>query len=171
MKNYNEFLNELNPRVEILVKDYGKMEIELFKECAPISVSNFLELVENNFYEGIIFHRVIKDFMIQAGDPSGSGMGGSDKKIKGEFRSNGVKNDLSHQRGVISMARTNMPNSASSQFFICHKDATFLDGAYAAFGVVVSGIETVDKIANVKTLPGDRPEEDVVIESVKIIRK
>lgn len=171
MKNYNEFLNENNPRVCINVHDYGKIELELFKECAPITVENFLNLVESNFYEGIIFHRVIKDFMIQGGDPTGSGMGGSANKIKGEFRSNGVKNDLSHLRGVISMARTNMPNSASSQFFICHKDATFLDGAYAGFGVVVSGIDVVDKIANVKTLPGDRPVSDVIIESVQIIRK
>lgn len=170
MKNYNEFLNDTNPRVVIEVENYGNMELELMPECAPITVRNFLSLIDKKFYDGLIFHRVIENFMIQGGDPTGSGMGGSDEKIKGEFRSNGVKNDLSHDRGVISMARTSMPNSASSQFFICHADARFLDGSYAAFGVVVGGIDVVDKIATTKTLPGDRPQEDVKIITIKRIR-
>lgn len=170
MKNYNEFLNVNNPRVKMSIENFGDIELELFTECAPITVENFLNLCKSNFYKDITFHRVIKDFMIQAGDPTATGMGGSDTKIKGEFRSNGVKNDLSHLRGVISMARTNMPNSASSQFFICHKDATFLDGAYAAFGVVVSGIEVVDKIANVKTNASDKPLDNVVIKEISVIR-
>ncbi|MGM9971966.1 MAG: peptidylprolyl isomerase [Anaeroplasmataceae bacterium] len=170
MKNYNEFLNDANPRIELVIKDMGKMELELMPECAPITVENFLTLVEKKFYDGITFHRVIKDFMIQGGDPTATGMGGSDQKIKGEFRSNGVKNDLSHNRGVISMARTSMPNSASSQFFICHKDALFLDGSYAAFGVVVKEIEVVDMVATTKTDSSDKPINDVVIETIRRIR-
>ncbi len=170
MKNYNEFLNDNNPRVEMIIENIGTITLELMPSCAPITVNNFLSLVEKNFYDSITFHRVIKDFMIQGGDPTATGMGGSDEHIKGEFRSNGVKNDLSHDRGVISMARTSMPNSASSQFFICHKDAKFLDGAYAAFGVVVNGIDVVDEIASRKTLPGDKPEEDIVIKTIKRIR-
>lgn len=170
MKNFNEFLKNENPRVLLDIKDFGEIAIELMPECAPITVKNFLSLVDNNFYNGLTFHRVIKDFMIQGGDPLGNGMGGSRDKIKGEFRSNGVKNDLSHNRGVISMARTNMPNSASSQFFICHKDALFLDGAYAAFGVVVSGLDVVDKIANVSTSSTDKPLNDVIINNIKRIK-
>lgn len=169
MKNYSEFLKDTNPRVVIEMMDGSSMELELFPECAPETVSNFLELVSQGFYDSLIFHRVIKDFMIQGGDPKGTGMGGSDKKIKGEFRANGVKNDLSHDRGVISMARTSAPNSASSQFFICHKASYFLDGSYAAFGVVVNGVDVIDKIASVKTDYSDRPLEDQRIKT--IVRK
>ena len=167
MKKYTEFLNDNNPKVEMRVKEFGSMIIELFPSVAPITVENFLGLVDNNFYDGIIFHRVIKGFMIQGGDPKGTGMGGSSRKIKGEFLSNGVNNELMHTKGVISMARTFIPNSASSQFFIMHEDAPHLDGEYAAFGVVLEGLDVVDKIANVKTLAQDRPSVDVVIESIK----
>lgn len=147
------------------VTDFVKIEMEngdsivvaLNNDTAPITKANFQKLVEENFYDGLIFHRVIRGFMIQGGDPTGTGCGGSKDTIKGEFLTNGVKNNMSHKRGVISMARTNMPNSASSQFFICHDDATFLDGQYASFGEVVEGIETVDKIASVKTNAMDKP--------------
>ena len=169
MKNYKEYLNEKNPKVLIDMDSYGTIEVELFEECAPITVKNFLKLVDNKFYDGIIFHRVIEGFMIQGGDPSGIGIGGSKDKIKGEFLSNGIKNELSHSRGVISMARTNDPNSASSQFFIMHKDGEFLDGSYAAFGVVTKGIEVVDKIASVKTDLRDKPLQDVVMKSIRRI--
>ncbi len=146
--------------VKIEMENGEGIVIELLPEYAPISVQNFKDLVADKFYDGIIFHRVIAGFMIQGGDPKGIGIGGSDKTIKGEFSSNGVKNDLSHKRGVVSMARTQIPDSASSQFFICHADATFLDGNYAAFGRVVEGIETVDKIAAVKTDFRDKPLND-----------
>ncbi|MCR5349391.1 MAG: peptidylprolyl isomerase [Acholeplasmatales bacterium] len=169
MKNYKEFLNDNNPKVLIDMDTYGKIEVELFEACAPITVKNYLKLVDEKFYDGIIFHRVIEGFMIQGGDPKGIGIGGSDEKIKGEFIQNGVKNELSHSRGVISMARTNDPNSASSQFFIMHKDGDFLDGSYAAFGVVTKGIEVVDKIANVKTDLRDKPLNDVRIKSIRRI--
>ena len=152
--------------VTIEMESGDKITVELMPETAPITVENFKSLVSESYYDGIIFHRVIEGFMIQGGDPTGTGMGGSKKTIKGEFRMNGVKNDLSHKRGVISMARTQIPNSASSQFFICHADATFLDGQYAAFGKVVEGIETVDKIASVKTDGRDKPYEDQVMKSV-----
>ncbi len=168
-KNYNEYLNENNPKVLIDMGKLGQMELELFPETAPITVKNFLNLVDHNFYDGIIFHRVIKGFMIQGGDPDGNGTGGSKDNIKGEFISNGVNNLLAHSRGVISMARTMVPNSASSQFFIMHKDAPHLDGNYAAFGVVTKGIEVVDKIAESKTNYYDKPLEDVVIKTIKRI--
>ena len=168
--NYKSYLNDKNPQVLIKVKNIGEMKLELFPSVAPITVKNFLDLVEQNFYKGIIFHRVIKGFMIQGGDPTGTGMGGSKNKIKGEFSSNGVKNDLSHERGVISMARTQIPDSASSQFFIMHEDGEFLDGDYAAFGVVIEGINTVDEIASVKTDRYDKPLTDCVIESITRIR-
>lgn len=145
-----------------------KIEIELDEQNAPITCANFVELVNKGFYDGLIFHRVIKNFMIQGGDPTGTGMGGSEKNIKGEFKANGVNNTISHKRGVISMARAMDFNSASSQFFIVHKDATYLDGQYAAFGKVVNGIEVVDEIANVKTSPSDRPLEKVVIKKMYI---
>ena len=151
------------------VKGFGDITIAIFPEVAPITANNFLKLVNDKFYDGLIFHRVIKGFMIQGGDPTGTGSGGSKQKIKGEFALNGFKNPLKHKRGVISMARTNDPNSASSQFFIMHKDAPHLDGGYAAFGEVVSGIEVVDKIATTRTDYYDRPIEDVVIESVRVI--
>lgn len=131
---------------EIVVKNYGTIALELDADVAPITVENFANLVNEGFYNGLTFHRIISGFMIQGGDPLGNGTGGSSKTIKGEFASNGVKNSISHVRGTISMARSSMPNSASSQFFIVHKDSTFLDGQYAAFGTVTSGMEVVDKI-------------------------
>ncbi len=167
---FNECFNEVNPQVEINMGELGMIKVELFPSIAPITVENFLSLVNSSFYDGIIFHRVIKGFMIQGGDPQGTGYGGSKETIKGEFKQNGVDNPLEHSRGVISMARSMMPNSASSQFFIMHKDASYLDGAYAAFGAVVEGIEVVDKIANTKTGPGDRPLQEIKIQSIKKIR-
>ena len=135
-----------------------KIKLELNAEAAPITVENFLSLVKDGFYDGLIFHRVIPGFMIQGGDPLGNGMGGSEKKIKGEFASNGHQNPIRHTRGVISMARAMDKNSASSQFFIMHADAPHLDGQYAAFGKVVEGIETVDEIASIPTDYSDRPK-------------
>ena len=131
---------------QITIKDYGTINVELYADIAPITVANFAKLVNEGFYNGLTFHRIISGFMIQGGDPLGNGTGGSSKTIKGEFASNGVKNSISHVRGTISMARSSMPNSASSQFFIVHQDSTFLDGQYAAFGTVTSGMEVVDKI-------------------------
>ena len=142
------------------------MKIELCPEQAPITCKNFEKLVSEGFYDGLIFHRVISGFMVQGGDPTGTGMGGSPETIKGEFASNGVKNTLSHKRGVISMARTMDPNSASSQFFIMHADGNFLDGNYAAFGYVVEGIEAVDRIASVRTNLQDKPLHPVVMKRV-----
>ena len=146
-----------------------EIKLELDSSAAPITVANFEKLVSENFYDGLIFHRVISGFMIQGGDPTGTGMGGSDKRIKGEFAMNGVMNPISHVRGVISMARSSHPDSASSQFFIVHADSTFLDGQYAAFGKVVEGIETVDEIAATATDHMDRPYEDQVIKTVRIV--
>ncbi len=143
--------------VKIEMTSGDSIVIKLDATTAPITVQNFKSLVADGFYDGLIFHRVISGFMIQGGDPEGTGYGGSKNTIKGEFIMNGVRNTLSHKRGVISMARSQNPNSASSQFFICHADAKFLDGQYAAFGEVVEGIETVDKIASVRTNAGDRP--------------
>lgn len=131
---------------EIVIKDYGTIALELDADVAPITVENFAQLVKEGFYNGLTFHRIISGFMIQGGDPQGTGMGGSDKEIKGEFAANGVKNNISHTRGVISMARATAYDSASSQFFIVHQDSKFLDGNYAGFGRVTSGIEIVDKI-------------------------
>ena len=137
-----------NPKIEISVKDYGKIQLELDPSQAPLTVENFLKLVNEGFYNGLTFHRIIKGFMIQGGDPLGTGYGGSDETIKGEFASNGVENNIKHERGVISMARSMNPDSASSQFFIMHQDSEHLDGDYAAFGHVTSGIEIVDKICD-----------------------
>ena len=145
-----------------------QIEFELYGETAPITVENFVKLANEGFYDGLTFHRIIKDFMIQGGDPEGTGMGGSDQTIKGEFSSNNVENSISHLPGVISMARSSLPDSASSQFFICHGDASFLDGEYAAFGKVTSGLEVVDEIANVEKDADDKPIKDVVIESITI---
>ncbi len=131
---------------KIEIRNYGTIEVELDADVAPITVANFAKLVNEGFYNGLTFHRIIDGFMIQGGDPEGTGMGGSSEKIKGEFSANGVKNTISHVRGTISMARSNAYNSASSQFFIVHEDSTFLDGQYAGFGKVTSGIEIVDKI-------------------------
>lgn len=168
--NYQKYLKEDNPVCRMDMGEYGTVEIELFPAIAPITVNNFLNLVEQGFYDGLIFHRVIEGFMIQGGDPKGTGMGGSGKNIKGEFKKNGVDNPLMHTRGVISMARSMMPDSASSQFFIMHRNAPHLDGSYAAFGVVTKGIETVDKIASVPTNAYDKPLVDIVIQKLERIR-
>ena len=143
--------------VVIEMENGGIIEIELYPKHAPKTVANFEKLVNAGFYDGLIFHRVIRGFMIQGGDPQGTGMGGAKEKIVGEFRANGHNNTLKHTRGVISMARAFDPNSASSQFFIMHADAPHLDGQYAAFGKVVSGMETVDEIAAIPVGPSDRP--------------
>ena len=146
------------------IANMGEIKIELDYKNAPISSANFVSLVNKGFYDGLTFHRIIKGFMIQGGCPLGNGIGGPGYSIKGEFRSNGVNNQLSHKRGVISMARAMNPNSAGSQFFICDKDDLFLDGQYAAFGHVIEGMDVVDKIASVKTGYQDRPLNKVVIE-------
>jgi peptidyl-prolyl cis-trans isomerase B (cyclophilin B) len=150
-----------NPVVTIEMSDGKKIKVELYPEKAPNTVNNFLSLVKSGFYDGLIFHRVIKGFMIQGGDPNGTGTGGPGYTIKGEFALNGFKqNDIKHLRGVISMARSMMPNSAGSQFFIMHANAAYLDGQYAAFGKVVEGMETVDEIASVATKSQDRPKTE-----------
>lgn len=159
--------------VEIEVEDYGTIALELDADTAPITVTNFVNLAEDGFYDGLTFHRIIDGFMIQGGDPLGNGTGGSKSTIKGEFSENGVENDISHVRGVISMARSNQMNSASSQFFIVHQDSTFLDGQYAAFGHVTEGIEIVDQLcedtpvldSNGTVAAGDQP----TITSVKVV--
>lgn len=145
-KEENKVYSKGKHHAEIVIKDYGTIALELDADVAPITVENFAELVNEGFYNGLTFHRIISGFMIQGGDPLGTGMGGSDKEIKGEFAANGVKNSISHTRGVISMARATAYDSASSQFFIVHQDSKFLDGNYAGFGRVTSGIEIVDKI-------------------------
>lgn len=155
--------------VQIEMENGGIIKLELYPEIAPITVENFTTLADEGFYDGLIFHRVISGFMIQGGDPLGTGYGGSDAKIKGEFSDNGVANSVSHVRGVISMARSRDMDSASSQFFICHADATFLDGQYAAFGRVTEGLDVVDQIAAVKTDSNDKPREDQVIKSIRTI--
>ena len=152
--------------VVIEMENGGCIEIETDASAAPETVKNFEELVAAGFYNGLIFHRVIPGFMIQGGDPLGNGFGGSEKKIRGEFRANGVNNPIKHTRGTISMARSQDPNSASSQFFIMHADAPHLDGQYAAFGHVVSGMETVDEIASVPTDFSDRPRVDMRMKRV-----
>lgn len=153
----------------ITMENGDEIKAELYPEAAPKTVENFLKLVDEKFYDGLIFHRVIKGFMIQGGDPTGTGMGGSKDTIVGEFRANGFQNDLAHTRGVLSMARTNVPNSASSQFFIMHQDAPHLDGQYAAFGKVVEGMEAVDKIASTKTNWQDKPLKDQRIKTIRRI--
>lgn len=153
----------------IEMENGGKMTLELYPEKAPLTVENFEKLANEGFYDGLIFHRVIAGFMIQGGDPEGTGMGGPGYSIKGEFAANGVANDLRHTRGVISMARSMNPNSAGSQFFIMHMDAPHLDGQYAAFGKMTDGFETLDEIANTKTGYADRPMFDMVIKSIKVM--
>ena len=160
--------------VEIVVKDYGTIKLELDGDTAPITVQNFLDLAKSGFYDGLTFHRIMDGFMVQGGDPEGNGMGGSEKQIKGEFSANGVQNNISHKRGVISMAKASYSmDSASSQFFICHQDSEFLDGQYAAFGHVTEGMDVVDKICkdakpvdNNGTIPAD---EQPVMEKVTVI--
>ena len=156
---------------EIIMEDGGVIKLELYKEVAPITVENFVNLANKGFYDGLIFHRVISGFMIQGGDPLGIGIGGPGYSIKGEFELNGIKNDLSHIRGVISMARSADFNSAGSQFFICHADATFLDRQYAAFGKVVSGMDVVDRIASVETNYNDKPLADQKMKTVRIVEE
>ncbi len=155
--------------VQITMEDGGIIKVELLPEYAPKTCANFEKLVGEGFYDGLIFHRVISGFMIQGGDPTGTGMGGSDENIKGEFKVNGVNNALSHERGVISMARSQNFNSASSQFFICHADSQFLDGQYAAFGRVVEGMDVVDRIASVRTNFQDRPLDEQRMKKVELI--
>lgn len=159
--------------VDIVVKDYGTISVELDADAAPITVTNFVKLVKEGFYDGLTFHRIIKGFMIQGGDPLGNGTGGSDQTIKGEFASNGIQNPISHERGVISMARSMDNDSASSQFFIMHEDSDFLDGNYAAFGHVTNGIEIVDKICedtSVQDSNGTVAKQDQpIIESIKVV--
>lgn len=151
--------NQQNPIVLIEMENGNKIKVELYPDVAPETVSNFVALVKEGFYDGIIFHRVIPGFMIQGGDPNGTGMGGSKRKIKGEFTGNGFKNDLKHDKGVISMARTMDPNSASSQFFIMAAKSPHLDGQYAGFGKVLEGIEEVDRIVSVPRDRSDKPLE------------
>ena len=155
--------------VVIEMDNGAKIELELYPDAAPITVANFEKLVKEGFYDGLTFHRVIPGFMIQGGDPLGNGMGGAKENIKGEFRANGHPNPIKHTRGVISMARAFDPNSASSQFFIMHADAPHLDGQYAAFGKVVSGIEAVDEIASIPTDYSDRPKIAIRMKKVYIV--
>ena len=154
----------------IKVKDFGEIKLELQYGVTQNTAANFVELARKGFYNGLIFHRVIEDFMIQGGDPTGTGYGDdSIPTIKGEFSSNGVQNDMKHTRGVLSMARSQAPNSASTQFFIVHKDSSHLDGDYAAFGKVFAGLDTLDKIATVETDGNDRPLKEQKIKSIKFI--
>jgi peptidyl-prolyl cis-trans isomerase B (cyclophilin B) len=157
------------PTIEITMQGGGTINVQLDPEAAPETVANFVKLAGEGFYDGLTFHRIISGFMIQGGDPDGTGMGGSAENIKGEFADNGVNNPISHKRGVISMARSQNPNSASSQFFITHADALFLDGQYAAFGHVTRGMDEVDRIATVRTGAQDRPTEPVVMETVRVV--
>jgi peptidyl-prolyl cis-trans isomerase B (cyclophilin B) len=157
-----------NPVVTITMENGDVIKAELYPEVAPNTVNNFISLVKKGYYDGLIFHRVIRGFMIQGGCPQGTGMGGPGYSIKGEFSQNGVKNDLKHTEGVLSMARSMMPNSAGSQFFIMHKDAPHLDGAYAAFGKVTEGMNVVDKIANERTDYSDRPLKEQKIKSMTV---
>lgn len=157
-----------NLTVTITMKDGGVMKGELYPDVAPLTVENFKKLADAHFYDGLIFHRVIKGFMIQGGDPTGTGMGGPGWNIRGEFAQNGVKNDLKHTRGVMSMARAMDPDSAGSQFFIMHRDAPYLDGAYAAFGKITDGLDELDRIAETRTNGEDRPYEDQVIETIVV---
>lgn len=155
--------------VVIEMENGAKIELELYPEHAPKTVANFEKLVKAGFYNGLTFHRVIAGFMIQGGDPLGNGMGGAEEKVYGEFRANGFDNPIAHERGVISMARSYDPNSASSQFFIVHQNAPHLDGSYAAFGRVISGMETVDEIASIPTDYSDRPKMAMRMKNVYIV--
>ena len=157
-----------NPVVTIIMENGDGMKAELYPEVAPNTVNNFISLVKKGYYDGLIFHRVIRGFMIQGGCPQGTGMGGPGYSIKGEFSQNGFKNDLKHTEGVLSMARSMMPNSAGSQFFIMHKDAPHLDGAYAAFGKVTEGMDVVNKIAEERTDYSDRPLKTQKIKSMTV---
>ncbi len=157
-----------NPIVTMQIKDFGSVKLELYPEHAPQSVSNFIELVETEYYNGLTFHRIIKNFMIQGGCPNGTGMGGPGYHIVGEFAQNGIDNNLKHEKGTLSMARSQMPNSAGSQFFICHVDTPHLDGSYAAFGRVIEGQDVVDEVATVRTDFSDKPVRSVVIKEMTV---
>ena len=157
-----------NPVVALQIKDYGTVVIELYPEIAPNTVNNFISLVKSGFYDGSSFHRSVPGFMIQGGDPNGDGTGGPGYAIRGEFSSNGVENDLSHVRGVLSMARSSANDSAGSQFFIMHADSDYLDGNYAAFGMVLGGLDTVDVIASVPTDSNDKPRTEQVMRTVYV---
>jgi peptidyl-prolyl cis-trans isomerase len=157
-----------NPVVTLKIKSQGEIKIELYPDIAPNTVNNFISLVNHGFYDGLTFHRVIKDFMIQGGCPDGTGMGGPGYSIKGEFALNRFDNNLKHTEGVISMARSSMPDSAGSQFFIMHKTSPHLDGSYAAFGKVIEGMDLVNKIAETKTDYYDKPYEDQIIEKADV---
>ena len=157
-----------NPVVTFTMENGDVIKAELYPDIAPISVNNFISLINKSFYDGVIFHRVIKGFMIQGGDPEGTGFGGPGYSIKGEFSSNGVENNLKHTEGVLSMARSMAPDSAGSQFFIMHKNSPHLDGSYAAFGKVIEGMENVNKIAETATDYSDRPLEDQRIKTVTV---
>lgn len=161
-------VDKSHPIATITMKDGGVIQLELYPETAPESVKNFISLANSGFYDGLIFHRVIAGFMIQGGDPDGRGTGGPGYSIKGEFNANGVKNDISHVRGVLSMARAQAYDSAGSQFFIMHQDGTYLDGQYAAFGRVISGMDVVDAIAKVTTDSRDKPYKDQIMETVRV---
>ena len=174
-KIVREYFNEredifmaANPKVTIEMNGGKKIVAELYPEIAPNTVNNFISLINKGFYDGLIFHRVIKGFMLQGGDPEGNGTGGPGYSIKGEFSQNGVENDLKHTAGVLSMARSMMPDSAGSQFFIMHMDSPHLDGAYAAFGKVIEGFDVVDGIAEVKTNFSDKPKEDQIMVKVTV---
>lgn len=157
-----------NPVVTIMMENGDVIKAELYPEIAPNTVNNFISLINKGFYDGVGFHRVIKNFMLQGGDPDGNGTGGPGYSIKGEFSSNGFQNDLKHTAGVLSMARTMFPDSAGSQFFIMHKDAPHLDGEYAAFGKVIEGMDVVNKIAEVATDYSDKPLEPQVMKTVTV---
>lgn len=157
-----------NPIVTINMENGGVIKAELYPDIAPNTVNNFISLINSHFYDGVIFHRVIKGFMIQGGDPDGTGMGGPDYSIRGEFSSNGFRNDLKHSAGVLSMARTMMPDSAGSQFFVMHKDSPHLDGDYAAFGKVIEGMDIVDAIAETETDYNDRPRSEQKIKRMTV---
>ena len=161
-------VDKTHPIATITMKDGGVIELELYPEVAPESVKNFISLANSGFYDGLIFHRVITGFMIQGGDPDGKGTGGPGYSIKGEFKANGVENDISHVRGVLSMARAQPYDSAGSQFFIMHQDGTYLDGQYAAFGRVISGMDVVDAIAKTTTDSRDKPYKDQVMATVRV---
>jgi peptidyl-prolyl cis-trans isomerase B (cyclophilin B) len=157
-----------NPIVTITMENGDVMKAELYPEIAPNTVNNFISLIKKGFYDGVCFHRIIAGFMIQGGDPEGTGMGGPGYSIKGEFNSNGFKNDLKHSKGVLSMARTQIPDSAGSQFFIMHADAPHLDGEYAAFGALIEGLDVLDNIATTDTDWSDRPRNPQVMQSVTV---
>ena len=161
-------INLANPVVTMTMDSGDVMKFELYPDIAPNTVKNFISLIKKGYYDGLIFHRVIEGFMIQGGCPEGTGMGGPGYSIKGEFSQNGFNNELKHEPGVLSMARSMMPNSAGSQFFIMHKTSPHLDGAYAAFGKIIESLDVVNKIATVPTGFGDRPLEDQVIKSVTV---